>query len=429
MTQNEMPAGWLRRFGVIWLGQAASLVGSALAHFALVWWVTETTGSATALAAAALVAMLPGIMLGPFAGALVDRWNRRRVMVVADGIIALASAWLVWLLSQGRMEMWHVYVVLMVRSLGGSFHWPAMQASTTLMVPKVHLARVAGANQAVRGAVEVAAPPLGALLLTLVPLHTIMAIDVATALLAIVPLIFVVVPQPQRSVSDDGAGLARAVWRDVRSGVAYVRAWRSLGALILLATVLNLLLGPAFSLLPLLITNHFQGGAPELAALQSAFGLGLVAGGLLLGVWGGFRKRIHTVLVGVVGTGLGALVLAAVPPEWFLVGLGATLVAGLLNSLCNGAIHAVTQEQVDPAMQGRVMTVLSSLAQAMMPIGLVVVGPIADLVGVRTVILGGAAAQMLVGVAAFGWRTLLALEDGEGAPALAAADGLALREA
>ena len=420
MADGANARGWLRRFGVIWLGQAGSLVGSSLAQFALVWWVTETTGSATALATAALVAMLPGILLGPFAGALVDRWNRRTVMVVADGVVALASAWLAWLLSQGRMEIWHIYVALVIRSLGSSFHWPAMQASTTLMVPKQHLARVSGANQAIRGVVEVAAPPLGALLLSLVPLHTIMIIDVATAALAIVPLLMVAVPQPKRVVADDADGLVRAVWRDVRSGVAYVRAWRSLSALIMLATALNLILGPAFTLLPLLVTDHFGGGAPELAAIQSAFGFGLVAGGLLLGVWGGFRKRIHSVLVGVIGTGVGMLLLVAVPPALLAVGLGGALLAGLMNSLCNGAISAVTQERVDPAMQGRVMTVLSSLAQAMMPLGLAVVGPIADAVGVRMVMLVAIVVQILLGVAAFGWRTLLALEDGEGAPQPAA---------
>ena len=109
MVESATPRGWLRRFGVIWLGQAGSLVGSSLAHFALVWWVTETTGSATILATASLVAMLPEVLLGPFAGALVDRWNRRRVMVVADTVVALASAWLAWLLSQGSMEIWHIY--------------------------------------------------------------------------------------------------------------------------------------------------------------------------------------------------------------------------------------------------------------------------------------------------------------------------------
>ena len=420
MVESATPRGWLRRFGVIWLGQAGSLVGSSLAHFALVWWVTETTGSATILATASLVAMLPEVLLGPFAGALVDRWNRRRVMVVADTVVALASAWLAWLLSQGSMEIWHIYAALVIRSLGGSFHWPAMTASTSMMVPKEHLARVSGANQAIRGVVQVAAPPLGALLLSLLPLHSIMLIDVATAALAITPLLLVAIPQPKTTVSDDSDGLVRAVWRDVRAGVAYVRAWRSLGAMILLATAVNLLLGPAFSLLPLLVTDHFGGGATELAGVQSAFGFGIVAGGLLLSVWGGFRKRVHTVVAGIVGTGVGMLILVSVPPALLVVGLGGVLFGGVMNSLCNGAIMAVVQERVDHAVQGRVMTVLHSLAGGMMPIGLAIVGPLADLVGVRPVMFWGAVAQTLLGVAAFGWRTLMALEDEDPTPQPAA---------
>ncbi len=420
MVESATPRGWLRRFGVIWLGQAGSLVGSSLAHFALVWWVTETTGSATILATASLVAMLPEVLLGPFAGALVDRWNRRRVMVVADTVVALASAWLAWLLSQGSLEIWHIYVALVIRSLGGSFHWPAMSASTSMMVPKEHLARVSGANQAIRGVVQVAAPPLGALLLSLLPLHSIMLIDVATAALAITPLLLVAIPQPKTTVSDDSDGLVRAVWRDVRAGVAYVRAWRSLGAMILLATAVNLLLGPAFSLLPLLVTDHFGGGATELAGVQSAFGFGIVAGGLLLSVWGGFRKRVHTVVAGIVGTGVGMLILVSVPPALLVLGLGGVLFGGVMNSLCNGAIMAVVQERVDHAVQGRVMTVLHSLAGGMMPIGLAIVGPLADLVGVRPVMFWGAVAQTLLGVAAFGWRTLMALEDEDPTPQPAA---------
>jgi len=413
MVQDHVVAQdrWLMRFGAIWLGQAASLIGSALAHFALVWWVTETTGSATALASAALVAMLPGIVLGPFAGALVDRWNRRLVMIVADGVVAAASAWLVLLLSQGRMQMWHVYVALVIRSLGGSFHWPAMRASTSLMVPREHLTRVAGANMAVGGIVDVAGPPLGALLMTLMPLHSIMAIDVGTALLAILPLLAVTVPQPERVGLALPAHPAGGLWADVRSGLAYVLSWQGLTALILLATVLNLLLGPALSLLPLLVTQHFGAGAPELAALQAAWGAGIIGGGVLLGAWGGFRKRVHTILIGVVGSGVGITILVSVPPEFLVVGLGAAVIAGLMNAMCNGAISAVMQERVDPAMQGRVLTVLRSLAQAMMPLGLLVVGPVADSVGVRMVILVGAAAQVLLGGAALSWGALQRLEE------------------
>src|SRR5574340_1045017 len=148
---------WLRTFGPIWLGQAASLLGSSLVQFALVWHLTVKTGSTTVLAMATLVALLPQVVLGPFAGALVDRWDRRKVMMIADGSVALTTLILVALFSTGRIETWHIYVAMFLRSLGGAFHWPAMQASTSPMVPKEHLPRLAGANQALNGLINIAA--------------------------------------------------------------------------------------------------------------------------------------------------------------------------------------------------------------------------------------------------------------------------------
>ena len=146
-STEPRPARWAPRFFAIWTGQAFSLLGSMLVQFALVWWLTQTTGSATVLAMATLVAVLPGIVIGPFAGALVDRWNRRLIMIVADSLIALVTLGLIFLYATGRMEVWHVYVAMFLRAALGGFHWPAMQSSTSLMVPKEHLARVAGLNQ------------------------------------------------------------------------------------------------------------------------------------------------------------------------------------------------------------------------------------------------------------------------------------------
>ena len=160
MEQVRLHSNWKIPFFAIWAGQAFSLIGSGLVQFALVWWLTSTTGSATVLATGTLVAILPGVVLGPFAGALVDRWNRRIVMMAADGFIALATLGLAVLYALGAMQIWHVYVIMFLRSLGGASHWPAMQASTSLMVPEEHLARVAGLNQTMQGALNIVAPPI-----------------------------------------------------------------------------------------------------------------------------------------------------------------------------------------------------------------------------------------------------------------------------
>ncbi len=180
-----MTPHWQTRFFTIWIGQAFSLLGSSLVQFALVWWLTQRTGSATVLATASMVAMLPSIVLGPVAGALVDRWPRRQVMILADSLIALVTLGLAWIAWLGVLAPWHIYLAMFLRALAGAFHWPAMQASTSLMVPREHLPRVAGMNQTLQGLMSIVAPPLGALLLGLMPLSGILGLDVGTALMAV----------------------------------------------------------------------------------------------------------------------------------------------------------------------------------------------------------------------------------------------------
>jgi len=409
-TQQQQPK-WKIPFFTIWTGQQLSWIGSSLAQFALVWWLTKTTGSATVLAIGTLISVLPGVLLGPFAGALVDRWNRRVVMLVADSIIALVSAWLAYLFWTDAMQVWHVYAIMLVRAIGGTFHWPAMSASTSLMVPKEHLPRVAGLNQAMGGAVNIMSPPLGALLLAILPLHAIMAIDVVTAAFAIAPLFFVHIPQPQRAVTATRAAESKpTLWTDMREGLRYVWSWPGLLAICILAMMLNFLIHPAFSLMPILVTNHFGGEALQLGWMNSAWGVGAVLGGLLLSVWGGFRRRVVTVLMGIVGLGVGVLLVGLTPATAFPLALVGLFFGATMNSLCNGSAFALLQQVVAPDMQGRVLTLVMSLCNGMTPLSMAIAGPVADAVGVRTLYVVGGVAQILLGVSGFLVPAIMHLE-------------------
>ena len=401
----------LRPFFTIWTGQAFSLLGSSLVQFALVWWLTKTTGSATVLATATMVAILPGIVIGPIAGTLVDRWKRRWVMVVADGVIALTTAWAVFLTWNGLLQPWHVYVIMFVRATAGGFHWPAMQASTSLMVPERLLSRVAGLNQTLYGLMQIAAPPLGALLLSVSSLPVILMIDVVTAAMAIVPLLFIDVPQPSRQEIEPGAGKP-SVLQDLRAGLRYVIRWPGLLLLMIIATAINFLISPAFSLMPILVVKTFQGGAWQLGGLQSAFGIGMLVGGLILSAWGGFRRRIVTSLVGLIGMGAGITVMGLVPPQAFGLAVAAIFVAGLMNPIVNGPVMAVMQATVEPEMQGRVFTLLQSAASAMSPLSLAIAGPVADAFGVQVWYVAGGLACLAIGIAGFFVPMLVHLEDG-----------------
>jgi DHA3 family macrolide efflux protein-like MFS transporter len=409
----RLPRRWQVPFFTIWTGQALSLVGSNVASFALVWWLTETTGSATVLATASLVALLPGIILGPVAGACVDRWNRRLVMIVADSFVALVSAWLAWLFWAGAMQPWHVYVIMLARGIGGAFHWPAMEASTSLMVPKEHLSRVAGLNQMVRGAMNVVAPPAGAFLIALLPLHGIMGIDVATALVAVLPLAVVYIPQPPRVSSPARSGEAGTTIRqDLVAGLRYVWGWPGLRAIILMAVLLNLTGSPAFSLIPILVTQHFGGQALELGWMNSGWGLGIVLGGLALSTWGGFRRRVLTSLAGLVIMGVATVAIGLAPAEAFWLALAGIAVGGVMNPMINGPLMALVQATVAPDMQGRVFTLIGSLCMAASPLGLAVAGPLADRFGVRPLFIVDGVVCLAMGVVGFFVPAIVHMEDG-----------------
>jgi DHA3 family macrolide efflux protein-like MFS transporter len=388
--------GWKIPFFTIWIGQAFSLLGSSLVGFALIWWMTETTGSATVLATAAMLEFLPRVFIGPLAGILVDRWNRRMVMLTADSLTALATAVLIYLVWAGDLQIWHIYLLMLVRSTAGSFHMPAMLSSTSLMVPEDQLTRVQGLNQLLQGLINIAAPMLGALLIAFIPLHSVLALDVATALLAILPLFFISIPQPKLDASQ--MEQESSVWQDMRLGFRYVWDWVGLRNIIFLAILINLITMPAITLMPLLVKNEFSGGALEIASMQSSWAVGFLAGGILLSVWGGFHRKILTATLAMFGTAIGMLLVGIAHNVAFQLALTGIFIAGLMNVLINGPAFALLQSVVDAEMQGRVLSLVISLANAMTPLGLLVAGPLADKTGVSAMFIFASLVFVISGV-------------------------------
>jgi MFS transporter, DHA3 family, macrolide efflux protein len=405
---------WKLRFFSIWTGQAFSLLGSRVVQFALVWWLTKLTGSATVLATATLVGLLPEILLAPIAGAYVDRWQRRIVMIVADGLIALASLGLVYLFWIDAVQVWHVYVIMLVRSIGGSFHFPAMAASTSLMVPRQHLTRVAGLNQTLYGVLSIFGPPLGALAMQWLPYYGIMLVDVLTAIVAITPLLFVSIPQPQRQ--ETGAAKP-SIWADMRDGLRYVLGWRGIMILIGAALIFKLALTPAFSLLPLLVSDHFGGDAIQLSLLETVLGVGLVIGGLALSVWGGFQRRVYTMLLPLFVSGLCVAVIGFTPSTAFWLAVAATFAVGLLMPPIDGTFMAILQGNVAPELQGRVFSLIGSLLALSSPVGLAMAGPVSDALGLQVWYVIAGALTAAVAVALFLVPAVVGIEQGRTLPA------------
>jgi DHA3 family macrolide efflux protein-like MFS transporter len=401
----------MRPFLIIWTGQACSWFGSELVQFALAWWLTKNTGSATVLTFATSMAVLPRIFIGPLAGALVDRWNRRVVMLVADGTVALATLVLMALYGLEIVATWHIYGLIFIRAIGGVFHLPAMAASTTLLVPEKHLARVGGLNQALAGTVAIVSPPLGALLLALLPMQSILAIDVFTALLAIGSLLFVAIPQLEQPPEAAGrASPIHSVLTDLRTALRFVWGFAGLRSLVAMIMILNLLGWPLVTLVPILITKHFSGGAIELGWFQSALGFGAIIGGLILSLWGGFQRRIVTLLLALFLDGVSMIVLGLSPAIAILLAAGAWFCIGLMSSIINGTSMAILQVTVPPAMQGRVFALNWGCVTAMAPLGLAIAGPVADRLGAPIWYLVAGVSHSAIGLLAFCIPTLMWIE-------------------
>ncbi len=361
-----------RAFLVVWVGQLVSLIGSGLTRFALGVWVYQETGSVTLFALIAVFARLPGLLLAPLAGALVDRWDRRRTMLGADSGAGLATVALAALLWTGSLETWHVYVFAAAGSLFEAFQWPAYIASSTLLVPKRHLGRVGGMTQFGRAAAGTLAPAPAGLLLAAVGMTGVIFADFGTFLFAAVTLLLVRIPRPKTSAESEEAG--RSIWRQAFYGWTFIRDRPGLLGLLVYFALINLVLGVAVVLFTPLVLSFAS--AAVLGLVMSVANAGLLAGSLAMTVHGGPARKIH----GVLGSGLvGALGLAVagLRPDPYLVG-GALFVALFAAPVINACSQAIWQAKVPPDVQGRVFAVRRLIAQFTAPVGYLLAGPLVD---------------------------------------------------
>jgi len=238
------------------------------------------------------------------------------------------------------------------------------------------------------------------LLIGILPTQSVLIIDVLTALIAITPLLFISIPQPVMQMTGDGKPQT-SYWQDLRAGLTYVAGWPGLMAILIMATFINFLLTPTGSLMPLLVTKHFGLGALELGLTDSLWGIGMIIGGILLTIWGGFKKKIVTAMLGIVGLGVGVVIVGLAPANLFWIALAGMAFTGFMNPMTNGPLNAIMQATVKPEMQGRVMSLVNSAATAMTPLSLAVAGPVSDLVGIRTWYIFAGIACLLMGLAGF----------------------------
>jgi len=359
-------------FLTIWLGQVVSLVGSGLTGFALGVWVFEQTGSATQFALIGLSAVLPRVILSPLAGAIVDRWDRRRVMILSDvgaGLSTLAIALLLWTV---QLETWHIYALTLVNAAFGTLQWPAFAATTSLLVSKKNLGRANGLVQFGQAASEILAPALAGVLMGIIQLEGVILIDVATFIFAVITLLLVRFPKPEAS-AERGPGRT-TLWNDLTLGWRYISARPGLKGLLLFFTVVNFLWGMVGALITPMILSWTS--SDELGLIIAIAGVGMFAGSLLMSVWGGPQRRINGVLSFELLSGI-CFMLIGLRPSFWLVAAGA-FGAHVTIAVVFGSNQAIWQSKVAPEVQGRVFATQQMVARAAAPLAYLLAGPLAD---------------------------------------------------
>lgn len=380
-------------FTIVWIGQVISLLGTAMTGFALTIWAWQITGQATALALVGFFTFAPTLLVTPFAGALVDRWNRKFVMMLSDLAAILSTIVVLLLFWTGNLQIWHLYVTGAFSGAFGAFQFPAYSAAVTTMVSKEQYGRASGMLSMAQFGSNIFAPVMAAILLGVLGIVGVLAIDVFTFLIAIGALLVVHVPQPV--VTQEGQKSRGSLWKESVYGFRYIRERPGLFALLLVFFCVNLLAPFAFTLLSPMVLARTGNDATALGIVQSAIGIGGLVGGIVLSIWGGPKRRIHGILIGLILATLGILLigLGRSPLIWALAAFFTVFFVPILN----GSSQAIWQTKVAPDVQGRVFAARGVIAQIGAPVAMLLAGPLADRVFEPAMMPGGSWAPM------FGW--------------------------
>jgi len=362
----------MKAFLTIWFGQLISTLGSGLTGFALGVYIYQRTGSVTELSLAVLAASLPGVLLSPIAGVVVDRWDRRWVLILSDTGAALSTLAIWLLLGSGKLEIWHIYVANVVNASLGAFQSPAYLASITMLVPKQHLGRAAGLGQFSDALSLIITPILAGFLIVAIKLEGVILIDFATFLFAILTLLFVRVPMPKASA--EGQAGRGSFWREAGYGWKYLKVRSGLLGLLILFAFINFALGFHSVLFTPLVLSFAD--ADVLGSILSAGGLGMLVGSLIMSTWGGTKRKIISLLGALFTFGI-AISLVGLRADPYLIG-AASFVFFLLLPIAQGSSQAIWQVKVAPDIQGRVFAIRGLIASIIRPLALVAAGPLAD---------------------------------------------------
>lgn len=379
-----------RSYLFFWSGQLFSLLGSSIAQFVIIWWITLETESTFYLAIAALLGFAPMVILGPFTGVLVDRWSRRKLIGIADLLQAFATIALIFLFWMDVVVLWHVFVLLTVRGVFQAFHGPAVFAIVPTMVPEDKLSRMNGISYFFTSGVNLVAPVIAALLLGFLEIGQILWIDPATSIVALIPLLLITIPSVRKEQDES------SFRKQFSEGFAFIKSTRGLMSFIVLATGLNFLLAPLSTLLPYYVKFDHFGAVSDLAFVMAFSQGGMVAGGLLMSVVTGFKRKMVVIISAIYVLFIGYIMIALTPTGLFWFMAASSLIITFCFPIIDVLITTMLQTVVPVEMQGRITSVTMSLAHAAQPAGMVISGVVAIFTGTANLFLGCAGLGILL---------------------------------
>lgn len=390
MTAQREPKRGIQVFLIIWFGQLISTIGSSLTGFALGVWVYQETGSATLFALISLSMVLPFVLISPIAGVVADRWDRRWLLIVSDlgeGLVTFALAMLLW---SDLLMIWQIYVLMAIRSSMNALRWPAAVSVTPLLVPKSQLARANGLTQLSLAISQIVPPVIAGVLLVTIQIWGVILIDAITFLFSIVSLLLIRIPRPEPGAEAASANRG-SLFRQATYGWTYIRGRAGLLGLLIFFAMINFLMSLLIVLVTPLVLDFAS--AAVLGVISSISGVGMLAGSILMSVWGGPRRRIYGVLGFMLLCGV-CMALAGLRPSVVLLtvaGFGFFFAIPVIN----GCTQVIWQSKVPPAIQGRVFAMRGMIATSAGPLAYLLAGPLADRVFRPLLVEGGPLAASL----------------------------------
>ncbi|MCJ7650506.1 MAG: MFS transporter [Candidatus Lokiarchaeota archaeon] len=364
---------------IFWIGQLFSILGSSIIHFVIVWWITVITGSAVMLGVANFLGMLPLIVLTPIFGVFIDKWNRKIIIAIADFCQALITFWIIMLFFLGIEAVIPIILINSLRGVCQAFHFPTVKAIIPIMVPKDKLSRMNAIDYLFNGIVHIAGPVIAAILLAFIPIIIILWIDILTFAIAIIPLLIIKIPL---IIQDKVEKKQFSFSKDFKLGLDGLKQVPGLVILLVLISVINFLGQPFGTLLPLFVSSNHFGDASDLAVVMVLMQIGMIIGAVIASSKKDWKNRVMVISSCISISVIGYVISALSPTgNFILIGIGGMIRAGMVP-LINTNFLTIVQLNVPPEKQGKVMSIVVSLAWAVIPLGSLVSGPIAETIGI-----------------------------------------------